>query len=140
MVVPLLPHCARVDDPEGGGGYGPVFVRYYVDDEILVEVQGWPDGRRCFTATHSFVSDRVRLLGVQGAKNLCCRPRVKYMVGIRAWKSWVSWSTLECMTGSLPVAKVDKLRDMSRRRSNTYRHYLGFSATHHMSCVRADSL
>ena len=44
-------------------------MRYYVDDGILVEVQWWPDGRRCVRAVQSLASDRFRLLGVRGASD-----------------------------------------------------------------------
>ena len=47
----------------GGNTGGYFFVRYYVDDGILVEVQWWPDGRRCLRAVQSLTSDHFRLLG-----------------------------------------------------------------------------
>ena len=45
------------------------FVRYYVVDGILVEVQWWPDGRRFLRAVQPLESDHFRLLGVRGASN-----------------------------------------------------------------------
>ena len=59
------------------GDYGPVscsggnagdyfFVRYYLDDVIPVELQWWPDGRRCLRAVQWLASDNVRLLGERG--------------------------------------------------------------------------
>ena len=38
------------------------FARYYVDDGILVELQWWPDGRRCLRAVQSLAPDHFRLL------------------------------------------------------------------------------
>ena len=37
------------------------FVRYYVDDGILAELQWWPEGRRCLRAVQSVASDHFRL-------------------------------------------------------------------------------
>ena len=64
--TPLARDCRTVS---GSGGYaGSRFcVRYYVDDGMLVEVQWWPDGRRCMRAVQSLASDHFRLLGVRGA-------------------------------------------------------------------------
>ena len=56
----------------GSGRYAGsrFFVRYCVDDGVLVEVQWWPDGRRCMRAVQSLASDDFRLLGVRGASDL----------------------------------------------------------------------
>ncbi|CAN0578499.1 unnamed protein product, partial [Laminaria digitata] len=48
--TPLPPGC-RVPGGKGGGRRSLLFVRYYVDHRILVEVQWWPDGRRCRRAS-----------------------------------------------------------------------------------------
>ena len=51
-------------------------MRYYVDDGILVEVQWWPDGRRCLRAVQSLASGHFRLLGECGVPDpplLCAR-------------------------------------------------------------------
>ena len=42
---------------------------YYVDDGILVEVQWWPDGRRCMRAVQSLASDHFHFLGARGASD-----------------------------------------------------------------------
>ena len=56
--------------PGVGGNTGSYFfARYYVDDGILVEVQWWPDGRRCMRAVQSLASDHFRLLGERGASD-----------------------------------------------------------------------
>ena len=65
-VVSLPRDCKPV--PGVGGNTGSYFfVRYYVNDGILVEVQLWPDGRRCMRAVQSLVSDHFRLLDDRGA-------------------------------------------------------------------------
>ena len=44
-------------------------VRYFVDDGILVELQWWPDGRRCRRVGQSLSSDHFRLLGERGTSD-----------------------------------------------------------------------
>ena len=44
-------------------------MRCFVDDGSLVEVQWWPDGRRCMRAVQSLASDHFRMLGVRGASD-----------------------------------------------------------------------
>lgn len=60
--------CQKV---QGTGGFAgsPFFVRYYVDDGILVEVRFFADGRRCLHAVRSLASDHYRLLGNRGTNN-----------------------------------------------------------------------
>ena len=69
--VRLDPSLAIVEPfPVAAATPGVVFfVRYYVYDGILVEVQWWPDGRRCMRAVQSSASDHFRLLGVRGASD-----------------------------------------------------------------------
>lgn len=43
--------CSRVPGV-GGDAENPLFVRYYVDDGILVEVRCFNDGHRCLSAVH----------------------------------------------------------------------------------------
>lgn len=63
--TPLPTGCNQL--PGTGGGPDDVFfVRYYVDDGVLVEVQWFRDGRRCRKATQSLASDHFRLLGERG--------------------------------------------------------------------------
>ena len=45
------------------------FVRYNVDDGILVEVRWWTEGRRYFLAVQSLASDHFRLLGERGVSD-----------------------------------------------------------------------
>ena len=67
--VTSLPRDCRTVSGSGGYAGSRFFVRYYVDDGILVEVQWWPDGRRCMRAVQSLASDHFRLLGVRGASD-----------------------------------------------------------------------
>ena len=67
--VTSLPRDGRTVSGSGGYAGSHFFVRYYVDDGILVEVQWWPDGRRCMRAVQSLASDHFRLLGVRGASD-----------------------------------------------------------------------
>ena len=58
-------YCARIQGV--GGEPGSIFfVRHYVDDGILVEVQWFRDGRRCMRALRSLASDHFQLLGERG--------------------------------------------------------------------------
>ena len=67
-VVAIPRDCGPV--PGSGGSTGSYFfVRYYVDDGILVELQWWPDGRRCLRAVQSLASDHFRLLGERGVSD-----------------------------------------------------------------------
>lgn len=64
-VMPIPPDCERV--PGSGGGAGDrYFVRFHVDDGILVEVLFFRDGRRLRRAIESLASDHFRLLGPRG--------------------------------------------------------------------------
>ena len=109
VVAPLPSDCADLGE-WGGRFYDPFFVRYYVDDGILVEVQWWPDGRRCLRATRSLVSDHFRLFGERGANE----------PPLLSEKKMSDWDTClevlgyvidsECMTVSLSPQKISKLR------------------------------
>ena len=56
--------------PGSGGNTGRIlFVRYYGDDGILVELQWWTDTRRCLRAVQSLASDHVCLLGERGVSD-----------------------------------------------------------------------
>ena len=48
--VVSLPRVCRPVHGGGGNARSYFFVRYYVDDGILVELQWWPDGRPCLRA------------------------------------------------------------------------------------------
>ena len=98
-----------VGSPAVGGGKSPFFVLYYVDDGILVEVQWWPDGRRCRRASASLASDRYRLFGVKSSRDptLWCPHKISL------------WDTRLCVLGwdidtvaltiSVPLEKLDRL-------------------------------
>ena len=60
--APLPPGC-RVPRGRGGGKRTPLFVLYYVDDGILVEVQWRSDGRRCRRVSASRVGPLSALWG-----------------------------------------------------------------------------
>ena len=64
-VVSIPGDCGPVSGSSGNAG-NYFFVRYYVDDGTLVEVQWWPDGRRFLRAVQSLASDHFRLLGERG--------------------------------------------------------------------------
>ena len=82
---------------------------YYVDGGILVEVQWWPDGRRCRRASASLASDRYRLFGVKSSRDptLWCPHKISL------------WDTRLCVLGwdidtvaltiSVPLEKLDRL-------------------------------
>ena len=55
--VVSLPRDCRPVPGVGGNAGSYFFVRYYVDDGILVQLQWWPDGRRCLRAVQSLASD-----------------------------------------------------------------------------------
>ena len=57
--------CATIVKDSGLAG-SAFFVRYYVDDGVLVEAKFFQDGRRCRRAVQSLASDHFRLLGTRG--------------------------------------------------------------------------
>ena len=67
--VTALPRDCRTVSGSGGYAGSRFFVKHYVDDGILVEVQWWPDGLRCMRAVQSLASDHFRLFGVRGASD-----------------------------------------------------------------------
>ena len=67
--VRSFPRDCRTVSGSGGFAGSYCFVRYYIDDGIFVEVQWWPDGRRCLRAVQSLALDHFRLLGVRGASD-----------------------------------------------------------------------
>ena len=89
----------------------PFFVLYYVDDGMLVEVQWWPDGRRCRRASVSLASDHYRLFGVRSSRDLTLLASHKILL----------WDTRLCMLGwnidtvaktiSVPLETLERLRD-----------------------------
>ena len=91
-----------------------MFLKYYVEDGIFVEVQWGPDGRRCRRASVRMASDYFRLFGGR-------RPRDPTLV----FPNKISpWDTVLCVVGwdidtvaltiSVPVAKMEQLRDKIR--------------------------
>ena len=105
-----LPPGCRVPRGRGGGKRSPFFVLYYVDDGILLEVQWWPDGRRCRRASASLASDHHRLFGLRspGDPNLLSHK-------ISPWDTRLcvlGWDIdTVAMTISVPLAKLERLRD-----------------------------
>ena len=67
-VVSIPAGCGPVSGSGGNAG-NYFFVRYYVNDGIVVELQWWPDGRRCLRADQSLASDHFRLLGERGVSD-----------------------------------------------------------------------
>ena len=64
-VVSIPGDCGAVSC--SGGNAGDYFVvRYYLDDVIPVELQWWPDGRRCLRAVQWLASDNLCLLDERG--------------------------------------------------------------------------
>ena len=66
----VLPPFCRVPRGQEGGKSSDFFVRHYAEDGILVEVQWWPDGRRCRRASASLASGHYRLFGERPARAL----------------------------------------------------------------------
>ena len=62
----ILSDCECVPRTGGDAGYH-FFVRFYVDDGILVEVRFFQDGRRLRRAIESLPPDQLRLLGPRGS-------------------------------------------------------------------------
>ena len=63
--MPIPSDCERVPG-NGSDAVDPFFVRFCVDDGILVEVCFFQDGRRLRRAIESLASDHFRLLGPRG--------------------------------------------------------------------------
>ena len=74
--VVSLPRDCRPVPGVGGNAGSYFFVRYYVDDGILVELQWWPDGRRCLRAVQSLASDYFSF--VWRARCVCPPPLVHH--------------------------------------------------------------
>ena len=90
--VSSLPRDRRTVSGSGGYAESRFFARYYVDDGILVEVQWWPDGRRCMRAVQPLASVHYSLLGVARPTLHCCPP-AKSLTGTRVSKCWAGWGT-----------------------------------------------
>ena len=67
MPIPSDCECVPVS---GGDASDPFFVRFYVDDGILVKVRFFQGGRRLRRAIESLASDPFRLLGPRGPRDL----------------------------------------------------------------------
>ena len=61
-----FPRGCKIPNGSGGGANDRYFIRFYVDDGILVEVEWFPRGERCKRASESCASDHFRLLGERG--------------------------------------------------------------------------
>lgn len=64
-VVRLPSDCQQIGG-DGGFAGSSFFVRYYVDDGVLVEGLFFPDGRRCLRPVQSLATDHFRLLRDRG--------------------------------------------------------------------------
>ena len=106
-----LPPGCRVPRGRGGGRRSPFFVPYYVDYGILVEVQWWPDGRRCRRASVSLASDHYRLFRVRSSRD----PILLAPHKISLWDTRLcvlGWDIdTVAMTISVPLEKLEGLRD-----------------------------
>ena len=100
--------CVRIQDVGGETG-SEFFVRYYVDDGILVEIQWFPDGRRCIRAIQSLASDHFRLLGVRGPDD----PALLSARKITSWDSRLEvlgWIVdTDELSVTMPPTKMQKL-------------------------------
>ena len=90
------------------------FVRYYFDDRLMVEVQWYPSGIRCLTASASLASDHFRLFGERTSRD-------PPLLSAREASSWdtllevLGWEIdTAAMTISLPSAKFAKIREFLR--------------------------
>ena len=61
-----LPRDCATIVMDGGFAGSAFFVRYYVDDGVLVEAKFFRDSRRCRRAVKSLASEHFRLLGTRG--------------------------------------------------------------------------
>ena len=95
----------------GGGKRSPFFVLYYVDHEILVELQWRPDGRCCRRASASLASDQYRLFRVRSSRD----PTLLAPHKISLWDTQLcvlGWDIdTVAMTISVPLEKLERLRD-----------------------------
>lgn len=92
----------------GFAGWG-FFVRYYVDDGVLVEAKFFQDGRRCRRAVQSLASDHFRLLGVRGPKDppLLSREKITNLSTRLEVLGWVL--DTQRLTVTMPAQKQQKL-------------------------------
>ena len=105
-----LPPGCRVPRGREGGGKSSFFVLCYVDDGILVEVQWWPDGRRCRRASASLGSDHYRLFGVRSSRDPTLL--APHMMLCDTWLCVLRWDIdTVAMTISVPHGKLERLRD-----------------------------
>lgn len=108
---PFPPHC-RIPPGVGGGAADNFFIRFYVDDGILVEVAWSPTGERCKRASASCATDHFRLFGERG-------PVDPPLFSAHKLSSWMTklvvlgWEIdTVAMTIAAPVEKLESLRVM----------------------------
>ena len=104
----LPPNC-RVPLGQKGGRRSDFFVRYYVDDGILVEVQWWPDIRRSRHPSASLASHHYRLFGERSARD----PALLSPHKISQWNTGLCvrrWD-IDTVAISVPHAKLERLRE-----------------------------
>ena len=97
-----------------GGIDDNLFVRYYVDDSLMVEMKWYPSGIRCFIASSSLASDHFRLFGERSAREppLLLARKVSSRDTRLEVLGWEIDTVV--MTISLPSAKLAKIRDLLR--------------------------
>lgn len=96
-VPPPFPPGCRIPPGSGGGLSDSFFVKFYVDDGILVEVVWESKGARCKVASASCVSDHFRVFGDRGPGDFPLLSPHKL--------SW--WQTRLCVLG-WEIDTVDK--------------------------------
>ena len=107
-VVPLPGDIQPLPGTEGNTGRS-FYLRYFVDDGVLLELQWWPDGRRCQRAVQSLASDYSRLLVERGASDppLLCNRKVTHWDTRLEVLGWII--DTEALTVTIPPHKRDKL-------------------------------
>ena len=109
--MPIPPDCERVPGNDSDAG-DPFFVRFYVDDGILVEVRLFQNGRRFRRVIESLASDHFRLLGPHGSRD---PPLLKaHKILGRSTRLEVLGRVLDTdkLTIFLPCRKSSKLRQI----------------------------
>ena len=94
-----------------GGFAGPAFfVRYYVDDGVLVEAKFFQDSRRCRRAVQSLASSHFRLLGTRGPNDppLLSKEKITDFNTRLEVPGWMILDTQQ-LTVTMPAQKQQKL-------------------------------
>ena len=105
-----LPHDCQQIVSAGGLAGASFFIRYYVDDGVLVEGRFYSDGRRCLHEVQSIASDHFRLLGSRGPND---RPLLspQNITNFETRLEVLGWILdAEKLTVSMTLRKLEKLR------------------------------